>query len=291
MTETLIRPNPNEVKTAVETVGLKKRTLTIDVNGTLIPDDLAEEAILDPQLLAEFQREVGRLQTAGWDVGLNSDSPWGVLVEFAARLGLPADCPIIAEGGNVVSKGDKGILFRELEDRDTIIAAMDQIAAHAGYRRMADTTSPEFGGEQPDFTAHQYAYGRGRLTSISLFSNPQLTKLFQENRDSIVPPGCSADFSPEYGFTAIHPGENYRNNKGQTMSMLAESLQVQRGVEPGRLVHIGNSGSDWTDPETGVETYFVGGPDQRIKDYMRTSANTSDLPTIAGVIDILKRIQ
>jgi hypothetical protein len=279
-----------EVRTAIERVGLSKRTVTIDVNGTLIADDLTEEAQLDTLLLAEFQAEVARLQAGGWDVGLNSDSPYEVLLEFAAKLGLE-NAVIIAEGGNIVSKGDQGVIFRELEDRDAVMGQIERVAAGAGYTRVADAASPEFGGTQPDYSQREYAFGRGRMTSVSVLGESDLIKILAANQTDIVPDECSADWSPSYGFAGIQPGNDYRQNKGQTMGMIAEALSVGKGDDPGELVHIGNSGSDWTDPATGVRTMFIGGEDRRIKDYMNDGTNCTELAGMAGVIDLLRRLQ
>jgi hypothetical protein len=288
--EKLRELHDTEVQTAIEGIGLSLRTVTIDVNGTLIPDDLDHEAELDPVLLTEFQAEVARLQTAGWDVGLNSDSPYEILVEFAAKLGL-TNAVIIAEGGNIVSKGDKGVIFRELEDRNAIMGQIEQVATGAGYTRVGDAASPEFGGAQPDFSRREYSFGRGRLTSVSVIGESDLIDILNANQRDIVPDYCSSDFSPKYNFAAVHPGKDYTQNKGQTMGMLADALEVGKGDTPAELIHIGNSGSDWTDPTTGVRTMFIGGEDRRIKDYMNDGTNCTEQPGMAGVIDLLRRLQ
>lgn len=284
--ESLSNRTDVEKQQGLELVGLRgKKLIGIDANGTLMPDSLSTVFIPNPQELLAFHRERLRLEDDGWEIGLNSDSPYSALPRLAHVMGLSSDTPIIAEGGNVVGRGQNILLFRELADIQSVRDAIRQAALEAGYREGAEEAySPEFGGYYPDIAGGEWSFGAGRLSSLSLFGPQELITALEGRANDIIPPGNSADFSPQYEFLGIHPGQ-FKQNKGETFTSLLD-LGLARARQ------IGNSNSDCcNDPR--VEIGLVGGTDRNVTpDNLSHAKFLSDPNTshLAAVIEIMKQM-
>ena len=211
-------------------------------------------------------------------VGLCSDSPLPQLQEIAKKLGV--DGPIIAENGNIIFNDGQALTLNELPEIETYRSKIIEQGQKLGFQQTEDCIAPEFGGKQIDVNNSQWSFGANRKTSVTVFGPSQLiidlSSCFSDNQ------GISIDCSPEYNFFAIHPGENYKQNKGYTLDTLSAYGH--------NIVMVGNSMSDWVEPEHGVVCTFVGGA--RINGNATNQAGyISYKPTIKGVIDILEKIQ
>ncbi|OGH18507.1 MAG: hypothetical protein A3A47_00250 [Candidatus Levybacteria bacterium RIFCSPLOWO2_01_FULL_37_20] len=249
----------------------------LDVNGTLFPDDAVTGYIPEDDI-ALLNQAVATVKSKGLAVGLCSDSPLPQLQEIAKKLGV--DGPIIAENGNIIFNDGQALTLNELPEIETHKNKIIKQAKKLGFQQTEDCTAPEFGGKQVDVNNSQWSFGANRKTSVTVFGPSQLIDqlgLYFNHQQ-----GFNTDCSPEYNFFAIHPGENYKQNKGYTLNTLSAYGH--------NIVMVGNSMSDWVEPEHGVVCAFVGGA--RINGNATNKAGyISDKPTMKGVIDILEKIQ
>ncbi len=277
-TENEHQPSEKDIIPAetLEGLNLPKKLVFIDLNGTLISEK-ATSCEIEPQLLSEFKKIVVEKQNQGISLGLCSDSPLPQLSELAIDIGL-SDGPIVAENGNLLAYHDKLVIIRKVPQPSSIKDQIVNFAMKTGYQQKPDVTAVEFGGILPAYFSGEWAFGANRLTSISIFGPSEFISSLGVNLE--LPSGVSFDSSPEYNYFAVHAGI-LSNNKGATLSRLAEL-----GSE---VLMIGNSKSDWVDPASDVKCAFVAG--SRISpDIAAQAVYLSQLPTIQGVIDILKEV-
>lgn len=260
----------------LERLQLPNRLVLLDVNGTIFPDELVEKAQLDPALVAKLGEQVARLREEGVVIGLCSDSPREPLEHLAQQLGLAG--PIIAENGSVISYNGVTEAVRLLPDKDALEQIIRQ-QAPPGSLEIDAVLSPEFGGRLPDRSRSEWAFGRSRSASISVFGSPEWVSML--GRSLIGVEGYSIDCAPEYGFLAVHPGHDFRRNKGDTLKLLQQFGHT--------ILMVGNSLSDWVSPESGVQCAFVSGA--RIDDAVRQrAAHIASQDCLAGVIEILSTV-
>jgi hypothetical protein len=132
----------------------------------------------------------------------------------------------------------------------------------------------------------QWAIDPGRIASLACYAPSYIVEELGNRFGSI--PGTSCDVSPDYNFFGMHgidnDGDTYKTGKAQTLILL------QRTGRNARI--IGNSNSDFVDPNTGVETYFVGGTDLTASGkYQRMATYISDKPYISGINDIINHLE
>lgn len=169
----------------------------------------------------------------------------------------------------VKNNGKNGVGFRDSKGQMEILKQTD------------DSIAPEFGGSPVDVQNSLWSFGANREASITVFGSAYLIERLGSHFNG-QKQEFSVDCSPEYNFFAIHPGENYKLNKGQALNTLAAFGQ--------NIIMVGNSMSDWVEPEQGVICAFVNGA--RINsDIVNKAGYISDKQTIKGVIDILEKIQ
>jgi len=256
---------------------LPKNIIFIDVNGTLIPEGSIDGFISDEELLS-LKKALLLAEEKGFSVGLCSDSPLPQLQEFAAKLGISG--PIIAENGNLVFNNGESLILRILKSIEEIKIKILKLAEDHSYERIDDSIAPEYGGGIVDQNSPYWSFGANRETSVIVFGPPEFVKdlgvSFANNAD------YSVDVSSENNYFAIHPGSNFRDNKGMTLNTLS--------AHGHNIIMIGNSVSDWVVPTSGVQCAFVA--DSRItEEIVEKTAYISDKPLVSGVVDIIKSIK
>lgn len=265
-----------EFQEQLSLLDLPPNMIFIDLNGTLVPEETVDGYIA-PEHIAALQQAVARAKERGYAVGLCSDSPLPQLQAYAETLGI--DGPIIAENGNLIFNNGQTLALQTLPEIEVFRRQIVAETTRLGYQQEQDRVAPEFGGGQVDATSQLWSFGANRQTSITVFGPPDLITLLGVRFGGIE--GVSVDPAPEYFCLAIHPGEDYRHNKGLTLNTLAAYGY--------NLVMVGNSKSDWVEPARGVVCTFVAG--SRIDTNIASRAGyVSDQPTVRGVIDILNRI-
>ncbi len=250
----------------------------LDVNGTLFPDDSPSGYIPEGDI-DSFRQAVLKVKEKGVGVGLCSDSPLLQLKATAEKLSI--DGPILAENGNILSNENQVLILNSLSGIEKYKEQIRLLAVELGLQQINDYVAPEFGGSPVDVKNHKWGFGANRQTSVTVFGPPQLIRhlgsQFGDTKQEF-----SVDCSPEFNYFAIHPGKNYRRNKGAALNALAA---YGHGV-----VMVGNSMSDWVESDQGVVCSFVGGA--RIDINVAGKASyISDKPVIKGVIDILEKIK
>lgn len=261
----------------VESLALPKNTVYLDVNGTLIPEDSADGYISEDNV-GSLQEAVAAAEEKGLAVGLCSDSPLPQIQKFAAKLGISG--PIIAENGNVVFNNGGTIIVNEIESLDEIKKKILSKAGFFGYKQGIDVVAPEFGGNTIPSDGDLWSFGANRETSVTVFGSQELITYLGTVFVNSAEYGV--DVSPENGYFAIHPGTNFRLNKGRTLSALTAFGY--------NAIMVGNSKSDWVDPTSGVQCAFVA--ESRISEEIANkAAYVSDKPLVEGVVDILNSIK
>jgi len=266
-----------EFQEKLVTLKLPQNIAFLDVNGTLFPDE-SMDGYIDQLDIDLFKDTMAKAKEKGVLVGICSDSPLPQLLEIAEKLGV--DGPILAENGNLLYNAGHTLTLSTLSEIDEAKKQIGAVATSLGFQQTRDCVAPEFGGEPIGAKSSIWAFGANRETSITVFGPSKLISVlgtqFSSHNSSF-----SVDCSPEYHYFAIHPGENYKKNKGLALDTLS--------VYGHNIVMIGNSMSDWVEPEQGVICAFVGGA--RISsDVSQKAAYVSDKPVIKGVIDILEKM-
>ena len=263
-----------ERETLLRSLGLPQRVVFLDVDDTLVKVGGRFED-LDPKLLSLFRSQTARLKLLGCEIGLGSDSPQPQLARLASWLGISG--PIIAENGSLVSYSGK---VAALESFETCAALRQEILATAKelphYRQMTDCTSRQFGGDAVIFELNEWAFGADRQASVSVFGPAAFLQQIVDRMGGEKP---GMDCAYESNFLAFHPAQDFRRAKAQTLAEISKT-----GVE---VVMIGNSLSDWVEPEHRVHCLLVGNATADVK---ATGALVSKLDYFAGVLDCLTRI-
>lgn len=258
-------------------LNLPKNIVFLDVNGTLIPDD-STDGFISQEDIGLFQQVLVQIKEKGLFVGLCSDSPLQQLQEFAVRLGING--PIIAENGNILFHNGKKLIVNNLASIETIKAQIYAEAKALSYQQESDRIASEFGGKKIDLDSPNWSFGANRETSVTVFGPSALIEglgvSFNKNTE------CSIDVSPEYNYLAIHPGNNFKTNKGQTLNILSAFGH--------NIIMVGNSASDWIEPTLGVKCVFVANP-RITDDVVQKAEYISDKFLVKGVVDILTNIQ
>lgn len=265
-----------ELQEKLADLELPQSIIFVDVNGTLFSDNSSDGSIpkADVELL---QQSVINATNKGVSVGLCSDSPLPQLLDLSERLGMTG--PIAAENGNILYNNGKVLVVNPLTDRDNYRQQISTIAGELGLQASEEVVAKEFGGNLADVEI-QWGFGANRIASVTVFGPPELTQRLEEtfgNQEDI-----STDYSPEYSYYAIHSGDDYKQNKGKTLGLLAAYGH--------NVLMIGNSISDWVNPETGVQCAFVA--DSRInEDVVQQAAYISNKPLVQGVTDIINKVR
>lgn len=267
-----------EFQEKLEALHLPNNIVFVDVNGTLFSDD-SMDGYIPEEDISSLKQTIAESKGRGFSVGLCSDSPLPQLKALAEKLGV--DGPILAENGNVLSYASRTLTLMALSDIEKLKGQIGLLAAESGFQRVSDCIAPEFGGNPVDVKNSQWAFGANRETSVTVFGPPQLIQrlgLSFSNPEREL----SVDCSPEFNYFAVHPGENYRLNKGIALNTLAAHNH--------NIVMVGNSMSDWVESDNWVVCTFV--KDSRINPVAVGKAGyISDKPVIKGVIDILEKIK
>lgn len=266
-----------EFQEQLETLELPMNIVLVDVDGTLIPDESTDGFIPEEDVLM-LQTALNQAKDKGISVGLCSDSPLEQLQKFAARLGI--DGPIVAENGNILFHNGKTITVNSLSSLNEIKTQIISQAKQLMYEQGEDCIAPEFGGNPVNPDSNSWSFGANRQTSVTVFGPASLIDslgtVLNGNSD------YSVDASPEYNYFAIHPGPDYKTNKGKTLNVLSQYGH--------NVVMVGNSKSDWVEPALGVRCAFVS--NSRIpEDIAEKAAYVSDKQLVKGVVDIINKIQ
>jgi hypothetical protein len=265
-----------EMQEKLASLELPKNIIFLDVNGTLFPDDSPDGYILDEEVVL-LKQAVINAKGKSLFVGLCSDSPLPQLQKLLGQLGI--DGPVIAENGNVLSNNGKILAINPLLAIDTCKQQICELAQELGILQTEDLIAKEFGGVASEDFDKQWGFGANRLSSVSVFGPAKLIEKLGGGLSGQV--GISVDCSPEYNYLAIHPGSDYKQNKGNALGLL-----VAYGHN---VIMIGNSMSDWVDPVLGVQCTFVA--NSRVtNDVLEQASYVSDKPLTKGVIDIINQI-
>lgn len=267
-----------EFQEKLEALHLPNNIVFVDVNGTLFPDNSTNGYISDEDICS-LKQTIDGSRDKGLSVGLCSDSPLSQLKALAEKLGV--DGPILAENGNILSYGNQTLTLMALSDIELLKEQIGLLASESGFQQADDCIAPEFGGIQIDVKESQWGFGANRETSVTVFGPSKLIQHLGSHFGGSQQ-RFGVDCSPEFNYFAIHPGENYRLNKGMALNTLA--------AHGHNIVMVGNSMSDWVDSDHGVICAFV--KDARIdSNVVGKTDYISDKPLIKGVIDILEKIK
>lgn len=266
-----------EIQEQLNYLELPKNIVFLDVNGTLIPDG-AKDGFIPKEDMQLLQEAIIEAHSKGISIGLCSDSPLQQLSEFGARLGISG--PIIAENGNLISNNGNISIVNSLDAIDTIKARVSETANTLNYQQINDSIAPEFGGKKVVSGSTNWSFGANRIASVTVFGPAPLIESLGNTYG--VSSEYSVDASPEYNYFAIHPGTNFKENKGKILTVLSKYGY--------NVVMVGNSSSDWVNPESGVQCTFVANSriDNKI---MEKAAFISNEPLVKGVVDIIKKVQ
>ena len=260
----------------LQTLNLPKSIVFLDVNGTLFLDDSTDGYINEEDIFL-LKKAIIEAKEKGLTVGLCSDSPLPQLIELAKKLKIEG--PILAENGNILYNANQTLELNVLPDIDLYKAQISELASGLGLQKTDDCIAPEFGGSI-NIKNSQWSFGSNRKSSVAVFGAAKLIEelgLHFTSHQQIF----SIDCSPEYNYFAIHPGENYKLNKARALNTLS--------FYGHNIVMVGNSMSDWVEPDHGVICTFV--KDSRIdSNTVNKAGYISDKPVIKGVIDILEKI-
>jgi|GEM_PF-3158236 len=265
-----------ELHEKIDNLQLPQNIVFVDINGTLLPHD--SDGTIADEKIDELKDTILSANEKGIEVGLCSDSPLPQLRQFADKLGFTG--PIIAENGNIIHFNNKTVIVNPLPNRETYMQQIAGIASEFDYEQSKDCIAPEFGGEPLDMYDNRWGFGAGREASVTVFGPPELIEKLGE----VIPAGkdISRDCSPQYHFFAIHPGADYKKNKGKTLHMLSTLGH--------NVIMVGDSMSDWADPKTGVQCSFVANAE--ISDEAASSAKMiARAPFIDGVNEIINSIR
>lgn len=267
-----------EFQEKLESMHLPKKIVFVDVNGTLFPDESTDGYITEEDIHL-LKQTIAQAKEKGLSVGLCSDSPLPQLEELAVKLGI--DCPILAENGNILYNANQTLTLNALPGINTYKEQISLLASISGFQQTDDCIAPEFGGSPVDVQNSLWSFGANRVASVTVFGPTQLIQELGSHFNSLEQ-GISVDCSPEYNYFAIHPGENYKLNKGKVLNTLS--------VYGYNIIMVGNSMLDWVESDQGVICTFVSGA--RINpDVANKAAYISNKPVIKGVIDILEKIK
>lgn len=273
-----ITKKQGELQEELASLTLPQNIVFLDVNGTLFPDESTDGYIPGGDIHL-FKHAITKAKEKGLSVGLCSDSPLLQLKEIAEKLGI--DGPILAENGNILTHANQTLILNGLPSIDAYKAQVSLLATEFGFEQTCDCVAPEFGGIPVDVQGLKWSFGANRETSITVFGPSRLILLlgshFRGNQQEF-----SVDCSPEYNYFAIHPGDNYKRNKGQALNTLS--------VYGHNIIMAGNSMSDWVEPDHGVVCTFVSGA--RINpDVTNKAGYISGKPLVEGVIEILENLE
>ena len=273
-----ITKKQGELQEGLALLTLPKNIVLLDVNGTLFPDE-SSDGYMPEEDVRSLRLAIAQAKERGISVGLCSDSPLPQLKEVAEKLDI--DGPILAENGNILAHANQVLTLQALPNIDAYKEQISLLAAEFEFQQANDCVAPEFGGIQVDVQNSKWGFGANRETSITVFGPSQLIQHLGSHFNNIQQ-GLSVDCSPKYNYFAIHPGDNYKHNKGQALNTLS--------VYGHHIIMVGNSMSDWVEPDHGVICTFVS--DARINpDIAYKAGYISDKPVIKGVIDILENIK
>ncbi|OGG23098.1 hypothetical protein A3E42_04015 [Candidatus Gottesmanbacteria bacterium RIFCSPHIGHO2_12_FULL_40_13] len=262
----------------LESLKLPQNIVFIDVNGTLFPDKSVDGYIPEEDI-ESFKLAVSNAGELGLSVGLCSDSPLPQLKKLLEKLDING--PILAENGNILYYSNKTFVLNELPGINGYKKKISLLAAEFGYQQSDDCIAPEFGGKPINSQNFQWAFGANRETSVTVFGPSQLIKKLGSRFNNQNKQYC-IDCSPEYNYFAVHPGKNNKLNKGRALKTLSAYGH--------NIIMIGNSMSDWVEPEYGVICAFVS--DAVISPEVSIRAGyIADKPVIRGVIEILKKLK
>jgi len=257
---------------------LPQNIVFIDVNGTLISED-SKDGHISQKDLQLLHQALTHATEKGVSIGFCSDSPLPQLQGFAEKLGIKG--PIVAENGNLVSHDGKTLIINSLDNREVIKALISEQASTICIQDN-DCIAPEFGGQDISPGSTTWSFGANRQTSITVFGPAYLISYLGDTFKDVSMFGFGIDASPDQNYFAIHPGGNFKANKGKTLDVLSAYGH--------NIIMVGNSASDWVEPTLGVQCTFVAG--SRIDAHIiENAAFISDKPIIQGVIDILEHIQ
>ena len=267
-----------EFQEKLESLHMPKKIVFVDVNGTLFPDESTDGHIAEEDTHS-LKQAIAQAKEKGLSVGLCSDSPLPQLKELAVKLGI--DGAILAENGNILCNANQTLTLNALPGINTYKEQISLLASKLGFQQTDDCIAPEFGGSPVDIQNSLWSFGANREASVTVFGPPQLIQQLGLHFNGLEQ-GISIDCSPEYNYFAIHPGKNYKFNKEQALNTLSAYGH--------NIIMVGNSMSDYVEPDQGVICTFVGGA--RINpDTADKAAYISNKPVIRGVIDILEKIE
>jgi hydroxymethylpyrimidine pyrophosphatase-like HAD family hydrolase len=275
-----------------------KRILLCDLDGTLINEKYALTVASD-----EVVRVIREKQAEGWLIGLNSDTPFEPLRNWAARLQMNG--PIICEMGQVLanSPGDRpefyGTMAAFFQDLRQKVALRAQESIKHAFVGIGDVT--EFmANEGKIFGVDKYAIliNGYRQCSFSgyakacrngaLVNDPEIFNRFSEIVLAAVGDELQrldpADRSGRYAILILH-------EKGVSKSLAVKRF-IDRFGDESEYIIIGDGKSDMFDEKaSNVRVCAVGNADPALKENARQSGGivAKGLYT-EGVLEILLSI-
>jgi hypothetical protein len=272
----------SSVQNKVHLLRLPEKCLFLDVNGTLIqPGESGVPELLERDLIDA----VNEVQAAGIRVGLCSDSPLAPLSELAARWGMTG--PILSENGDYASAQGRSVALKRIEMLEAAKSEIRRIATALGYEERPEMYAVDFDSRHMPLNG-SFAFGRGRVASLSCFADPTLIEALREElrealqRAGIMEP-IAFDFNPHcgpYGVVILHGGDSVQSGKQDAMNLL-----VAGGVR--KIWMIGDGPADAVRGRS-VESFLVG---QKEEGPLAARANGStSLSGVIGAIEMMREV-
>lgn len=253
-------------------MGMPDKLVFVDVNGTIFSEEI-DDGEYDKESLMQLKETISTAQKLGFGVGLCSDSSLAKLELLAKELNLEG--PILAENGNIVKFGEQTIIVRSLEGFEDITEEVRKVLTSNGFEETIDLSPLVFGGIHADYDHGKWSFGSGRISSISIYAPKRAIETLSDRFEHRK--GLSIDVSPDHNYFCIHPND-YSKNKSKTLQLIRSFTK--------NVLMIGNSSSDWMEPETSVDVGFV--KNASVDDYHYNKAKyRAARPLCLGVSDIL----
>jgi hydroxymethylpyrimidine pyrophosphatase-like HAD family hydrolase len=264
--------------------------ILIDLDRTLINEDYQ---ITDPRIAGA----IGKKREEGWEIGLNSDTPFLTLYGWWRQLGMNG--PIIIEKGAAAwhPEDDAEVVYTRAgsvveASKANIIAALTRMSGlmlvygdATGFIRgvhqlpgVLDPTLVAFNGLRRfsiGFFVRAVSPDTGDLTIDNKLAGEVIGRIRGEFPHSELLSEGTLD--QEFGFFYVNPTDV---GKGSTALEVFKNCHVTRGVI------IGDSTSDFAS-STGVEVYAVG---NAYADFKKKAHKVAGATYTGGVIELLEQL-
>jgi hydroxymethylpyrimidine pyrophosphatase-like HAD family hydrolase len=259
----------------------------VDLDGTLIDQDYR---VADDRIYGA----ITDAQSAGWQIGLSSDTPYEALTLWKERFGMNG--PVIAEKGAVVEAG--GQLAYDNESAAAFSAsrlAIEQaLRCQPGFRLWSGDPVEALReniviGEPGEVAvlmnglrSCSLSFSIRRVTTDSrLALDDQETKAVAEVARQFYPDfsDLEEEINPDYGIVIVSRSQNAKR---------AGTLRVMAVMGLRRVAMIGNSMGDYLGNDNLAVHYAVG---DATPEFKRIANYTAKDCTTSGVIEILEKLR